>query len=97
MNKFNAKMPSGADELGRGVVFYINNTLVPETDGSRIIGPLTAEQLESKVIQYNAIVSSLPESERKEYLLIIYELRKVDYKEIFGLDVSELIDLVSKK
>ena len=50
----NARIPVELDALGEDV-FYINNTLVPERDGCRIIGPLNKEKMEFKRQQYESI------------------------------------------
>ena len=54
MDSSNAHIPTGRDELPFGKeVYYINNTLVPVIDGSRIIEPLDDTELREKREQYN--------------------------------------------
>ncbi|MEK6880159.1 MAG: hypothetical protein AABY22_11145 [Nanoarchaeota archaeon] len=64
------------NEIPKGKeLFYIENTLVPVMDGSRIIGPLTAERLEQKREMYESVVR--PE-ERDKFPFIVYKLLRVE-------------------
>tara|TARA_Y100000310_G_scaffold329691_1_gene400005 strand:+ start:550 stop:843 length:294 start_codon:yes stop_codon:yes gene_type:complete len=53
--------------------FYMVNTLVDTMDGSRILGPLTGEQLEGKVAGFNKIVGRLSDTEAAKYPLKVYK------------------------
>lgn len=78
MEDLNARIPTGIEELAGKEVFYINNTLVPEQDGSRIIGPLTREQLEFKRERYEQIVFKFDKEQRQKYPFIVYRLEKIE-------------------
>lgn len=75
MERANAYIPDTFDMVDEDGVFYILNTLVPEYDGSRIIGPLSAEKLEEKREQYKSIV---PEEDRDSHPFIVYRLNQAE-------------------
>ncbi len=78
----NARIPAKIEELAVDQeLFYVNNTPVPEADGSRIIGPLTEEQLKWKRQQYEKIVKQIEREAndvREKYPFIVYSLKRVE-------------------
>ncbi len=77
MDKNNAKLPTKDYTIGEDV-FYINNTLVSELDGSRIIGPLTRGELTIQQEKYKSIVSELPKEQKQKCPFIVYKLTRVE-------------------
>ncbi len=57
-------------------LFYIENTLVPKQDGSRLIGPLNAEGVQQKREIYELLMSRMNEDPEK-YPFIVYKLERV--------------------
>jgi hypothetical protein len=78
MERTNAIIPTGIDDLAVGQeVFYILNTLVPEVDLSRIIGPLNSQELEVKRKMYEGVLNNLRPEERESHPLIVYRLTRL--------------------
>lgn len=57
---------------GEKELYFILNTLVPQRDGSRIIGPLTRAQIELKKQSYEHLMSRFPEESKEEYPFLVY-------------------------
>jgi len=75
----NALLPAAVADLPLGQdMFYICNTLVPEADGSRIIGPLTAEGLEEKRKAYGGVIAQLDEGAASQYPFVVYRLTRIE-------------------
>jgi len=77
MSERNARLPTSDYVVGSDV-FYVNNTLVPDADGSRIIGPLTPEMLEQKRQQHAGIVSGMTEEQRGDFPFQVYRLTRIE-------------------
>ena len=79
IERHNARLPAGVADLQAGEdVFYICNTLVPEVDGSRLIGPLTAEELETRRQRYDEITSVLPDEVKAGCPFVVYRLTRIE-------------------
>ena len=58
--------------------FYIDNTLVPSTDGSRILGPYNREELKHKRDMYDSFAARMPEGERNKFPFVVFELKRTE-------------------
>lgn len=73
----NARIPASIEDFPVGKeVFYVINMLVPEQDGSRVIGPLDAEGLEDKRRMYKQITKGFEDKEK--YPFVVYKLKRTE-------------------
>ncbi len=81
-DNFGASLPFDEESLSKVEVgsrlYYMVNPLVPPLDGSRIIGPLSEDQLINKREMYERISSRLSDEDRREHLLSVFSLERIE-------------------
>ena len=72
------RIPISEDSKVNESFFYIDNRLVHEQDGSRILGPYNQGELKHKRDMYNSFASRMSEEERKKFPFAVFEFRRTE-------------------
>ena len=79
LEEANATIPANLEDLEVGEErFYVVNSLVPERDGSRILGPCTSEELGHHREKYQLFQRTMSKSERKKFPFMVYKLIRTE-------------------
>jgi len=72
------RIPISEDSKVNESFFYIDNRLVHEQDGSRILGPYNADELGEMRRRYESVTSKMLEEERKKFPFVVFEFRRTE-------------------